>query len=230
MSPELATELRARDRERWLSTLWAAAEARPAMVALHAYDLEQQRVVAEAREPMLAEIRLAWWREQLEALADGKPAPPQPLLRALRHDARPRGVDLAALTVLEEGYLPLLTEGPLDPLAIARARGAPLFSALMTALLGRPLTNAEVADAGAAGTRWALSKLWRGGWGQAEARLATLLPPPLPPAPEGRLPGPLAGLDALAADDWDRLQQNRPLAPPASAGRQWKLARAALFG
>jgi phytoene synthase len=224
----LTDELKRIDRERWLSILWAPAAARPALVALHAYDLEQQRVVAEAREPMLAEIRLAWWREQLEALAEGKLAPPQPLLRALRHDARPRGVDLTQLTALEEGLLPLLTAGPLDALSMARARGGPLFAALFTAILGRPLTNAERADADAAGTRWALARLWRGGWGQAEARLATLDPPPLPPAAAGRLPAALAGLDALADDDWRRLAAGQPLAAPASAGRQWRLARAAL--
>jgi phytoene synthase len=228
LDPSLTEDLKSRDRERWLSILWAPADARPALVALHAYDLEQQRVVAEAREPMLAEIRLAWWREQLEGLADGRLAPPQPILRALRHEARPRAVDLAALTALEEGFLPLLTQGPLQPLAMARARGAPLFAALFTALLSRPLTNAERADATAAGTRWALARLWRGGWGQAEARLTDLEPPAFPPPAEGRLPAPLAGLDALAAEDWGRLHAGKPLRPPASAGRQWRLARAAL--
>jgi phytoene synthase len=186
-------------------------------------------VVAEAREPMLAEIRLAWWREQLDLLAVGKPAPPQPLLQALAHDARARAVDLAGLTACEEGFVPLLTDGPLDPLQIAKARGGPLFRSLTTALLARPLTNAEAADAAAAGTRWALAQLWRGGWGQAEARLAAVPPPAFPPAASGPLPGALAALDALAADDWARLEAGRPLARAASPGRQWRMARAVLL-
>jgi phytoene synthase len=224
----LADELKARDRERWLSVLWAPADLRPALIALHAYDLEQQRVVAEAREPMLAEIRLAWWREQLESLSAGKLAPPQPLLRALRHEARPRGVDLTAFSRLEEGFLPLLTEGRLQALPMAKARGEPLFRALLTVLRGRPLSNAEAADADAAGARWALARLWRGGWGQAEVRLASLDPPAFPPPPARPLPPALAALDALAADDWDRLAHGQPPRPQATAGRQWRMMVAAL--
>ncbi len=228
MEEGLTAELKARDRERWLSTLWAPQAARNALVAIHAYDLEQQKIVAEAREPMLAEIRLAWWREQLEHLSAGELAPPQPLLRALRHQARPRAVDLVALSAIEEGFLPLLTEGKLDPLAMARARGGPLFRALLTAILGRPLANEEFRAATIAGTRFGLAKLWRGEWGSAEVRLQPLAPPAFPENPPFRLPPPLRVLDRLAADDWARLDKGLPLAAPASAGRQWLMARAAM--
>lgn len=224
----LANGLKARDPERWLSILWAPADMRPALLAINAYDAEQQRVVAEVREPMLAEIRLAWWREQLEGLAAGRASPPQPILQALARDARARAVDLAGLMPIEEGFLPLLTEGPIRPLALAAARGAPLFRCLMTAALGRPLTNAEAADASAAGTRWALAQLWRGGWGLAEPRLARLEPPALPAPARGALPAPIAALDLLAADDWARLAAGKPLARAASAGRQWRMALAVL--
>lgn len=228
MDQSLIDDLKARDRERWLSILWAPAEARPALVALHAYDLEQQRVVAEAREPMLAEVRLAWWREQLEALAAGRPAPPQPLLQALAAEALPRSVDLVRLSSLEEGFLPLLTDGALDPLGMARQRGGALFEALFTACLARPLTAAETADAAAAGARWGLSRLWRGGWGQAEHRLRRLDTPPFPGPAVSPLPAALLALDALAAQDRDCLEGGRPLPVAGSAGRQWRMAWAAL--
>lgn len=230
MDPSLVAGLKARDRERWLSTLWAPAEARAALVAIHAYDVEQQRVVAEAREPLLAEIRLAWWREQLEGLARGQLAPPQPLLRALRHQARPRAVDLGALTALEEGLLPLLTVGPLDLLALARARGAPLFQALLTAILGRPLAAMEAAAAAAAGTRFALARLWRSGWGTAAARIEAAETPAFPPPAPTPLPASLRVLDALAAEDAARRAKGQALADAASAGRQWRMLRAALRG
>ena len=48
------------------------------MLAIHAYDLEVQRVVGDIKDPLLAEIRLAWWREQLQALAAGAKPPAQP--------------------------------------------------------------------------------------------------------------------------------------------------------
>ena len=223
----LLADLKARDRERYLSILWAPAAARPALIAIHAYDLEQMRVVADAREPMLAEIRLAWWREQLELLSAGRLAPPQPLLRALRQEARPRGVDLGALSQIEDAFLPLLTEGALDPLAMAEGRGRPLFQALATACLGRPLSTGQADSAARAGTRWALAQLWRGGWGQADARLSSLIPPDFPPAPEDPLPLPLLQLDRLAADDWKRLEAGKPLARRAGTGRQWRMALAA---
>jgi phytoene synthase len=223
----LLADLKARDRERYLSILWAPAEARPALIAIHAYDLEQMRVVAEARESMLAEIRLAWWREQLELLSGGRLAPPQPLLRALRQEARPRGVDLGALSQIEDAFLPLLTEGALDPLAMAEGRGRPLFQALATACLGRPLSNGQAESAARAGMRWALAQLWRGGWGQAEVRLSSLMPPALPPAPEGRLPLPLLLLDLLARDDFARLGAGKPLSRRAGPARQWRMALAA---
>jgi phytoene synthase len=226
----LTEDLKTRDRERWLSILWAPADARPALIALHAHDLEQQRVVAEAREPMLAEIRLAWWREQLEALSAGKAPPPQPILRALHQEARVRAADLTDLSRIEEGFLPLLTEGPLTALAMAQARGGPLFRAAATVIAGRPLANPEAVAATSAGTRWALARLWRGGWGQAEDRLASLEPPAFPAAPSGPLPPSLRALDALAAQDWDRLETGRPLARPAAPGRQLAMAFAALKG
>jgi hypothetical protein len=137
-------------------------------------------------------------------------------------------VDLTALSQLEEGFLPLLTEGRLDPLAIARARGGPLFRALATASLGRPLANPEAADATAAGTRWALARLWRGGWGQAEVRLSALDPPAFPQPPTRPVPVALATLDALAADDWNRLAHGQSLRPPAGPRRQLRMALAAL--
>lgn len=228
MHQTLIESLKRQDKERWLSILWAPVAARPGLLAVHAYDLEQQRVVADARDAMLAEIRLAWWREQLEQIGSGKPAQAQPILLALAADAGPRAVDLAALSRIEDGLRPLLADGPLVALDIAQARGAPLFQALLTACVGRPPTSAEAADAAAAGTRWALARLWRGGWGQSDARLAALEPPVFPAAPLLALPTALRVLDAWAASDWARLVAGRPLQPVASAHRQWIMLRAAL--
>ncbi len=229
MDDSITADVKTRDRERWLSVLWAPAAARAAMLAIHAYDLEQQRIVAHARDPMLAEIRMAWWREQLEALPRGGDLPAEPLLRELAEVCRERGVDLAALSLVEDGLRPILGSGPLDPLVLAQARGWPLFEALATAINATRPTGDLLAAVRAAGTRWALARLWRGGWGLAEDRLRPLLPPALPPLP-GRLPAPLAALDALAADDWARMAANQPLRRIAAPARQWKMAGAALRG
>jgi phytoene synthase len=56
---------RDRDRERFLSALFAPASLRPHLFALYAFDLEIAHVPDAVREPMAGEIRLQWWREAL---------------------------------------------------------------------------------------------------------------------------------------------------------------------
>jgi 15-cis-phytoene synthase len=99
----IADELKQRDRERWLACLYAAAPARPGLVALFALDAELAQVLATTTEPLLGEIRLAWWRDRLIEI-DTQPAPAQPLLQALQARTLPRlaGSDLAGL---EDGWL-----------------------------------------------------------------------------------------------------------------------------
>lgn len=219
MDETLIAELRQRDRERWLSILWAPAAARPALLAIHAFDAEQQRIVADAKEPMMAEIRLAWWREQMCAVADGAAAPAQPILQALARDARTRGVDVGALSLVEEGHLPLLRDGALDPEAAAARRGAPLFVALAQAITGGALCAAGEAAARDGGAVWALAQLarWHGISGVLPRRQIL-----------GPLPGSLRGLVRLAEADVEAASHGRLLPPVATAGRQWTLARHAV--
>ena len=225
----LLANLKTHDRERYISVLWAPKVARGALAAIHGLDLELRRIVAEAREPMLAEIRIAWWCEQLEAMANGEAAPPQPLLQALAGASAARGVSLAQLAKVGDGFRPLLQDRLPDALSLAYWRGEPLFQALAAACLGRMPTANEAESAASAGTRWALAQLWRGGWGGPAENLLQYLDPPAFPEPGAtRLPAPLRALDALAADDWKRMIARKPRRAPASARRQWILLRAAL--
>ena len=99
-------------------------------------------VVARATQPALAAIKLAWWREQLEALDSGPP-PAEPRLRAAAEHLLPRGIKGADLAVFEMGWASLLDESRFDPAPIL-FRGAKLFEA-GAALLGAEyflLTNA----------------------------------------------------------------------------------------
>lgn len=57
--------VRERDRERFLSSLYAPAAKRPHLFALYAFDLEIARVADAVHEPMAGEIRFQWWREAL---------------------------------------------------------------------------------------------------------------------------------------------------------------------
>ncbi len=211
--------VRARDRERWLSVLWAPAAARPALFAIHALDLEQARVVADVSEPMLAEVRLAWWREQVQALGKGAPAPPQPLLAALATEALARRVNLVALADIEEGHLPHLLEGAKDVAAIAAARGGPLFVALQTAIDGEPPADAQRPALLAAGALWARARLWRDhglfdGAGRAEGLR--------------RIAPALRGLVVLADGDLRDAAKGREPGRVANPVRQLRMALAVL--
>ncbi|MFN7176435.1 MAG: squalene/phytoene synthase family protein [Thermaurantiacus sp.] len=228
----VGSELKARDRERWLSCLWAPADARPALMAVHALDSEMARVVADVREPLLAEIRLAWWREQVQAVADGAAPPPQPLLQLLATEARPR-VDLARLTRLEDAFLPLVSAGPLDQREHCRLRGQTLFEALFAACMREDAVGRAAARA--AGTLWASAELWRGRrtahQGALSLNRGTGSPAgePLSDAQLRELPVPLRALAALALHDHDASMSGRSPPPRATAGRQLRMARAALL-
>ncbi|MDE2133609.1 MAG: squalene/phytoene synthase family protein [Alphaproteobacteria bacterium] len=71
-----------RDPDRYFSALFAPAGKRPFLFALYAFNYELARVAETAREPMLADIRLAWWREAVEGARAGKPRD-HPVVQAL---------------------------------------------------------------------------------------------------------------------------------------------------
>lgn len=86
--------VRRHDADRYYATLFAPAEKRPLLFALYAFNYEIARVAEHAREPLLGEIRLQWWREAVESARAQKP---------IAHDvARALGV-LFARTALPQG-------------------------------------------------------------------------------------------------------------------------------
>ncbi|WP_127598769.1 phytoene/squalene synthase family protein [Nitratireductor alexandrii] len=62
--------VRAGDPDRYLATLYAPEDKRPALFALYAFHVETARVRDLVREPLPGEIRLQWWRD---AIAAGQP-------------------------------------------------------------------------------------------------------------------------------------------------------------
>lgn len=59
--------VRASDRDRYLSALYAPEEKRPALLALYAFNAEIAGVRDRIREALPGEVRLQWWRDVLEA-------------------------------------------------------------------------------------------------------------------------------------------------------------------
>ncbi len=90
-----SAELRAHDPERFLTSLFAADEDRPALHALYAFNLELARVADAVSEPLLGQVRLQWWREAIEGIYEGTPRQHQVVLAlapAIRERELPRAL------------------------------------------------------------------------------------------------------------------------------------------
>src|SRR5579862_359448 len=162
----LAGFVRAHDRDRYQTALFAPAGRREALFALYAFNYEIARVREIVTQPMLGQIRLQWWREIVDAGFAGRPPRPhevaEPLAAAIRRfaptrahfdaliDTRERDLDdappatMAALEEYAEGtaatllYLALEVLGVRGSTAIAAAREIGILYALAGLLRAMP--------------------------------------------------------------------------------------------
>jgi phytoene synthase len=85
-------EVRTSDRDRFLAALFAPEPQRGGLLALLAFDHELARTRTVTREPMLARIRLEWWRQAVaEAAGTDKPRA-QPIVESLSETVRRHGL------------------------------------------------------------------------------------------------------------------------------------------
>ena len=147
--------VRRADRDRFLAALFAPEPARSGLLALLAFDHELARTRSVTREPMLARIRLEWWREAVaEAGGSGRPRA-QPIVESLsetvrRHALAPEGL-MALIDAREEEI-----EGPLDVLRAGHA-----LADLQLAVLGledAPPRRATYQAARAVGAAWLMGE------------------------------------------------------------------------
>jgi phytoene/squalene synthetase len=112
--------VRSVDRDRFLGALFAPEPARGDLLALLALDHELARTRTVTREPMLARIRLEWWREAVAEAAGTEKPRAQPIAESLsetmRRGALPPESLLALIDAREEEI-----EGPLDVLRAGHA-------------------------------------------------------------------------------------------------------------
>jgi 15-cis-phytoene synthase len=142
------------DPLRDLALSYAPPEALAGMAALLSLDAALGQILRTTSEPMVGQMRLAWWREALARL-DSAPPPAEPVLNAVANDALPLGAVGAELSRMADGWERLLGEIDDDGLtSFAGDRGATLFEQagrVIGAGPGDPLT--------AAGRGWALADL-----------------------------------------------------------------------
>jgi phytoene/squalene synthetase len=76
MSLEACADLLRRgDPDRFLAAMAAPPAARRVLLPLYAFNLEVARAPQVTAEPMIAEMRLQWWRDALAEIAAGGQAP-----------------------------------------------------------------------------------------------------------------------------------------------------------
>lgn len=172
-----------------LALAYAPARVRPATEALLALDSRLAAILRARREPIAAQLRLAWWREMLARSAEEWPRG-EPVLDSLRGWRDPSG-----LAALADGWEALLAEA-LTAEAIGEfADGRARAFACLACELGVDLVG-EVQDAARI---WALADL-AGNLSDSGERSRVielgrgLAPPPLPAALR-----PLAVLSGLGA-------------------------------
>jgi phytoene synthase len=151
------------DPDRWLASRFIAdAAARTDVVALYAFDHELARAHRAASTSLLAEIRLAWWREALdEIFAGARPVRRHPVVEALATAIRGRNLLRAPFDVMVEGQIEALDLelGPAEALAWADA-----VEGSLAVLAAQALDPAAPADAARpAGRAWGLALLRRAG-------------------------------------------------------------------
>ena len=61
------------DPDRFLATMAAPPPAREKLFPLYAFNLEVARAPWVTQEPLIAEMRLQWWRDALAEIAEGRP-------------------------------------------------------------------------------------------------------------------------------------------------------------
>ena len=151
-------EVREADRDRSLAALFAPEPQRRGLLALLAFDHELARTRMVTREPMLARIRLAWWREAVaEVAGEGKPRA-QPIVESLSEIVRRHGLPSQRLLDLIDAREEEIG-GALDVVAAGHA-----LADLQLGVLG-------VTDAASRQAARAVSAAWLMGEGPERAAL-----------------------------------------------------------
>jgi 15-cis-phytoene synthase len=181
-----------------LALAYAPARAREQTLALLALDARLAGIVRNSHEPMLAQLRLSWWREQLKAEADSWPSG-EPLLAVFKS----WGGRHRALTSLADGWEMLTGAAPLEASAFdtfADGRGE-AFAALAGVVGARD----DVQVVRQMGRAWALADLAAKVAHPAEQKTATLLAQAAPGLRLSRAMRPLTVLHGLAQRRLDGL-------------------------
>jgi phytoene synthase len=102
----LDEQVRAADLDRWLSSRFVADERlRADLIALYAFEAELLAIPTRVTQPLLAEMRYVWWREQMDGVFAGVPRKGHPVLEALTDMVARHGLDRAPFDALIDAHI-----------------------------------------------------------------------------------------------------------------------------
>lgn len=216
---DLTRELSA---DRALALSYVPTRHRAAIEALFLIDAAMGDVVRTTSDPMLGQIRLAWWRERLEQLGADVAVPAEPRLRGVRRELIARGIMGSELARLERGWVAMFDAFPWDA-GTAEAiwfRGRQLF-AIGAELLDRTDDAIE-----GAGGLWVLIDAARHCSDAASRTLLLDQARTLARSLDGvRFPSALRPLSMLAALAVRDCRSGQPFEREGSAGRLFAALR-----
>lgn len=171
---ELDQLIRRVDPDRWLTSRFIADQgARADVLALYAYDHELARAFKAASTPLMAEIRLTWWREVLDQIFDGLAVRRHPVAEALAGVVRRHDLRREPLEAMIDGQIAALELSQLDAeAAMAWAEAVEGQLAGVASMVLDPTSPRPAAIL--AGQVWGLALLRRSGRGE-DAVLTPLL-------------------------------------------------------
>jgi len=197
------------------------------MTALFRVSSAMGEVLRTTSEPMIAQIRLAWWRERLEELDSGAPAPAEPRLEAAQRLLLPLGINGADLAELETGWARMLEPFPwnIETKEGIWFRGVKAFG-LAARILGNPDERLQQA-----GGMWALTDAARH-CSDAETRKRLLArAETIAKGMKGmKFPARLRPLSMLAALAIRDVERGEPLEPEGTPGRAGAMLKHRILG
>ena len=102
----LDEQVRAADIDRWLSSRFVAdLRLRADLIVLYAFEAELMAIPARVTQPLLAEMRYVWWREQLDGVFAGIARRGHPVLEALTDVVARHTLDRAPFEALIEAHI-----------------------------------------------------------------------------------------------------------------------------
>lgn len=155
--------VRTLDRDRYIADLFAPADRRDALFALHAFNIEVSRVREAITNPMAGEVRLQWWSDALIGDARGDVSA-NPVAAALLDAVTTHHLPKEALFALVDARIFDLYDDPMPSVNDLEGYAGETSSALIrlaTLILTGVADKASADAAGHGGVAYAVTGLLR---------------------------------------------------------------------